>query len=487
MNALESVAWLGQTVPVALVALGVLPLLVGTWQYLFIGLHGRRTHLHQSGAYLPRTAVVIPAWNEEAVIGASIERLLAMDYPADRLRIYVVDDASTDGTPEAIRECAARHPGAVIHVRRLAGGDGKARALNCGLEAILVDAWAEAILITDADVQFEPLTLRRMARHLADPGVGSVSAYIREGSRPAGYLNRFIAYEYVTAQAAARRSQNVLGALACLAGGAQLHSRANLMSLGGRIDPTTLAEDTVTTFQTQLHGMRAVFDPAAVTWAEEPETLRALWKQRLRWARGNLQVTQRYLGVFFRPGSEMGGLVFGLAWFSILLQPLVMIVATISLVLLLLVDPPHAWATLRLLWIANAISYTFTTTFTLLIDPATARRCWREGILFPGLVSVALIVYSLIPGFVGAWLPIDQTVMGWFLCLWLTGCMAVAWLAMLVERGRLGRFLSRLLIYLAGYGAFLCVVTLNAYVQEWRGTARHWDKTAKSGRALRAS
>ncbi len=50
-------------------------------------------------------------------------------------------------------------------------------------------------------------------RHFADPEVGAVTAYIKEGSRPANYMNRFIAYEYVNAQAGARRAQNVLGAL----------------------------------------------------------------------------------------------------------------------------------------------------------------------------------------------------------------------------------------------------------------------------------
>ena len=140
-----------------------------------------------------------------------------------------------------------------------------------------------------------------MTRHLADPRVGAVTAYIKEGSRPGNYLTRFIGYEYITAQAAARRGQNVLGAIACLAGGAQLHSRANLVALGGRIDTSSLAEDTFTTFETQLRGRRVVFEPHATCWAEEPDSIGGLWKQRLRWARGNVQVTLRYRRLWFRP------------------------------------------------------------------------------------------------------------------------------------------------------------------------------------------
>jgi len=473
---------------VAIVMLGAVAPVVGAWQYLLIGLHAFRNHIGRSRPYLPRTAVLIPAWNEEAVIGASVDRLLGMDYPKERLRVVVVDDASTDGTPGRILERAALHPGRVVHVRTAVGGKGKAHALNQGLEQVLADDWAEAILIADADVQFEPGTLRRMTRHLADPEVGAVTAYIKEGSHHPGYLNRFIGFEYVTAQAAARRTQNVLGGMACLAGGAQLHSRASLDAIGGRIDTTTLAEDTVATFETQLHGRRAIFEPHAVVWAEEPEDLHGLWKQRLRWSRGNIQVTRRYRDVWFRPFRQhaLGGVTFGLAWFSVLLQPITMIAASMALLLLLALGDTQAWAAFRMLWIVNAVCYLFTTVFTLAIDPRVARTAWREGILFPGIVSVAIVVYACLPGVFGADGPPRGMLIEWFLCIWLAGCMAVAWLAMRVEHLRGGRVLSRTLLYISGYGAFLCLVTLTAYIRELRGAEQHWDKTEKRGRALLA-
>jgi cellulose synthase/poly-beta-1,6-N-acetylglucosamine synthase-like glycosyltransferase len=473
---------------VAIVMLGAVAPLVGAWQYLLVGLHGIRNHVRQTGPYLPRTAVLIPAWNEEAVIGASIDRLLGMDYPTDRLRIVVVDDASTDGTPDAILARAASHPGRVVHVRTSVGGKGKAHALNQGLEQVMSDDWAEAILIADADVQFEPGTLRRMTRHLADPRVGAVTAYIKEGSHRPAYLNRFIGYEYVTAQAAARRAQNVLGVMACLAGGAQLHSRASLEAIGGRIDASTLAEDTVATFETQLRGRRAIFEPHAVVWAEEPDDLNSLWKQRLRWGRGNLQVSRRYRAVWFRPASRhgLGGITFGLAWFTVLLQPISMIAASAALLLLLLLGDSQAWAAFHALWIVNAVCYLFTTAFSFAIDPRVARISWREGILFPGIVSVAIIGYACLPGVFGSAAGPQAPLVEWFLCAWLAGCMAVAWLALRVEHHRGGRLMSRTLIYLAGYGAFLCLVTLTAYIRELRGVEQQWDKTEKRGRALLA-
>ena len=198
---------------------------------------------------------------------------MSLDYPAGLLRVVVVDDGSTDDTPQVLRAKVAQYPGRVFHLRRDRGGEGKAAALNVGLRFVLGDDWMEALLIGDADPIFEPTALRALARHLADPRVGAVTAYIREGSRPSNFLTRFIAFEYAAGQAAARRSQNVLGAIQCLAGGAQLHSRANIEALGGRIDGSTLAEDTVTTIETQLRGHKVIFEPHAIVWAEEPGSI----------------------------------------------------------------------------------------------------------------------------------------------------------------------------------------------------------------------
>jgi cellulose synthase/poly-beta-1,6-N-acetylglucosamine synthase-like glycosyltransferase len=429
------------------------------------------------------------------VLEASIDRLVGLDYPPERLRLYVVDDASTDATPDVARAKARQYPGQVVHLRRDTGGEGKAHTLNHGLRVILADDWAQAVLIMDADVIYEPDSLHQMTRHLADPQVGAVTAYIKEGSRPGSYLQRFIAYEYVTAQAAARRSQNVLGALACLAGGAQLHSRANLEALGGRIDTTSLAEDTFTTFNTQLAGHTVVFEGNATVWAEEPDSIVGLWKQRLRWARGNVQVTRRYKHVWFRrdPNHGLGSISFGIFWFSLFLLPLLMIMSSAALLTLYVVDLERSWAVFRMLWITNALTYLFITGFALAIDPGTARRSWREAILFPGVVSLLVILYTCAPRGFG-WLVHtwgDLTGLTWngttthvamlVAYAWIALCMPVAWLGKKTEELGLRR-LSPVFVYLAGYGPLLCAVTFASYLDELRGTAQTWDKTIKTGK-----
>lgn len=486
----------GRWTLVVLVMLGAIPLAAASYQFALIGVHGVRNHYDQVAPRFPRVAILIPAWNEAAVIGTSIDRLLQLDYPADRLRLFVVDDASTDETPDVVLAKAAEHPGRVVHLRRDKGGEGKAHTLNHGLRQILADDWMEALLIMDADVVYEPDSLRKMTRHFADPSVGAVTAYIKEGSRPPNWMNRFIGYEYITAQAAARRSQNVLGVLACLAGGAQLHTRANLLAIGGEIDTSSLAEDTFTTFKTQLAGNRVVFDGSATVWAEEPDKIDGLWKQRLRWARGNVQVSLRFKHLWFHPneGHRLGSISFGILWFCLFLLPVFMIVASSSLVALFFIDFPLSWATFRALWIVNAICYVFITSLALMIDPQTARRTWFEGVVFPGMISFAIIIYSCFPklfrwamfgGMELVGIPTSVTVIRSIVFLayvWLAGAMLVAWAGKLLEPKRGLRLLSPLFVYIAGYGPLLCAVTFTSYVKEARGAEMKWDKTEKTGK-----
>lgn len=467
---------------VALVYAGAVPVLTSLMQDVLAGFNYLRIPYPRLSPHYPNTAIIVPAWNEAAVIGATIDHLLAMDYPRDRLRVLVVDDASTDDTPNVVRAKMRDHPGSVVHLRRERGGEGKSHTLNHGIRQALSDEWAEAVLVMDADVLFEKDTLRKMARHLSDPAIGAVTAYIKEGSHPDHTLARFIAFEYATAQAVARRAQNILGAIACLAGGAQLHSRRSLEAIGGRIDTSTLAEDTVTTFETQLAGRRVEFDGNACVWAEEPADLNALWKQRLRWARGNIQVSLQYASMWGKQRSRFGRLgrwPFKLLWYSSLLMPLLMTAASASLITLYAMHATSAWPAFRFLWIWHAIAYVYGTALALALDPQTARRSWLQAILFPGLVSLAIIAYSVFPRFY------EPTLSSWLTLVmysWLFLSVPLAYIAKVFAQHRRLRWLAIPTIYLAGYGPFLCAVTAAAYAAELRNVAASWDKTLKVGR-----
>jgi cellulose synthase/poly-beta-1,6-N-acetylglucosamine synthase-like glycosyltransferase len=498
-TALDNLGGLGVWALSLFVLLGAVPNAVTVIQVVLAAGSSRRDHLDDDQVdvdELPRVAVLVPAWNEAPVLRFSVDRMMGLDYPPERLRLVVVDDASTDDTPELMAAKTAQYPGRVLHLRRAKGGEGKAHTLNHGLRELLADDWAQAVLITDADVVFEPTSIRRLTRHLADPTVGAVTAFITEASSRPNWMNRYIGYEYAAAQAVGRRAQNAVGAQGCLAGGAQLHTRTNLEELGGLMDTTTLAEDTVTTFQTQLAGRRVIFDGNAQCLAEEPAGVVGLWKQRLRWSRGNVQAARRFGRVFFRPSRThgLGGLWFGLMWWSTLLLPAFMLCASAALVTLWWLDANRGHQLFTALWITNALGFVFTTVFTLLVDRGVTRRSWRQAWTFPGLISLTVMAWVLVPrpthdllravclGVGLGWSPRTRSLLALAAYLWIGVCMLAAWAIYRLDKARPLGWFGGVLLFVVGYGPLLCAITFAAYVAEARGTAATWDKTEKTGK-----
>jgi cellulose synthase/poly-beta-1,6-N-acetylglucosamine synthase-like glycosyltransferase len=481
---------------VAMVLSGATVLVVGCYQFFLAGLHiWRRPYIRVSELY-PRVAIVVPAWNEGAVIGRTIDHLMEMRYPEENARIYVVDDASTDDTPEVIAERVEAYPGRVVHLRREQGGGGKADAINYGLRAIQAEDWYEAILIIDADVLLTPTALRRMTRHLGDLQIGGVTAYIKEGSADPNYVNRFVAFEYITAQAAARRAQNMIAAQACLAGGAQLIRRDALEKIGGQVQTGTLAEDTVTTFRIQLAGYDVRFEGNAIVLAEEPNTITALWKQRVRWARGNVQVSRLYRGVWLRrlKAGPLGGPSFAAIWSSVVFMPVFMLTATAGLLTLFFTDRELSISAFTALWALTGGTFLFVTLSALAMDPETGKRCWKEGWFFPGAINLCLILFGLAGPFLTNAFADELADIGLaggepavrylllFADCWLTLSILAAWLLKRLDEWGRVPWLVRPLLYLVGYGPLLCAFTVAGYVAELRGREQVWEKTEKVGR-----
>lgn len=117
---------------------------------------------------VPSVSFILPVHNEDAVLERKLRNTLALDYPADRLRIIVISDGSSDRTLEIARQFVADHRVEVIAqtVRQ-----GKAAALNRGLE----QAHGDIVVFSDASILLEPESLRRIVAPFADPAVGSVS------------------------------------------------------------------------------------------------------------------------------------------------------------------------------------------------------------------------------------------------------------------------------------------------------------------------
>lgn len=157
-------------------------------------------------------------------------------------------------------------------------------------------------------------------------------------------------------------------------------------------------------------------------------------------------------------------------------------------------DEGQALEVFRTLWFLNVVTYLFVTLSSFSIDPETAKRTWREGLMFPGLVALLIIVYALYPPLfethVANWLRdagVDAdavaTAVLLFTYVWLSASMVAAWLLKLLDArfGRRVRFVTAPLLYVVGYGPLLCAVTAAAYVKEARGAEMKWDKTEKTG------
>ena len=271
-------------------------------------------------------SVLIPAFNEARVIEATVAGVLASTETA--IEVIVVDDGSSDGTGDIVDGAFADDQR--VRVLRLQNG-GKARALNAGL----LEAKGDVVIALDADTQFEPQTIARLARWFADPGVGAVAGNAKVGNR-VNLMTRWQALEYVTAQNLERRALSLPHAITVVPGAVGAWRMAALRAVGG-YPADTLAEDQDLTIAVQRGGWQVVYDPDAVAWTEAPETARGLMQQRYRWAFGTLQCLWKHR-VILRSGRPAGLARIGLpqAWvFQIgfgLVSPLIDLGLVISMV-----------------------------------------------------------------------------------------------------------------------------------------------------------
>ncbi len=286
----------------------------------------------------PGVSVIIPAYNEERVIADSVARVLASDYPG--LQVIVADDGSKDATSAVVRERFADDPR--VTLLTLVNG-GKAAALN----RALLQAEGEVIIALDADTQFEPATIARLARWFADPALGAVAGDARVGNR-VNLVTRWQAVEYITAQNLERRALAGFDAMTVVPGAVGAWRRAALDAVGGYPEDT-LAEDQDLTIAIQRAGWRVTYDPNAVAWTEAPESFKALAKQRYRWAFGTLQCLWKHRRVL-RTGKPAGLARIGLpqAWlfqiFFAAISPLIDLALLLSIVGTAVRVTQHGWA-----------------------------------------------------------------------------------------------------------------------------------------------
>ncbi len=250
------------------------------WTYLgyplFIAILARlRPRPHRREPILPTITLIVPAYNEEAIIAAKLDNLLALDYPPERRQIIIVADGSTDATVDIVRRYADRGVQLLFQPERR----GKIAAMNRAVP----HATGEILVFSDANAMMEPHSVRELVANFADPHIACVSGEKRvhaDGDVQAEGESTYWRYESFVKRA---------DALVTTAIGAVGEFFAIRRELYRPLEEDSIIEDFVLSMRLVMDGWRVAYEPRAVTWEEASPSLAAEWRRRTRTSAGGFQ------------------------------------------------------------------------------------------------------------------------------------------------------------------------------------------------------
>lgn len=332
----------------------------------------------------PSVSVIVPAYNEGVVLADCLGSILNSGYP--RLEVIVVNDGSTDNTEEVMERFSDR----VITINKENGGKGS--ALNAGIER----ASGEILMFVDADGIFTEDTIPNMLAGFRNKNVGAVCG----NDQPVNthnILTRILTLMTHTGTGLARRGLALLGMLPIVAGNSGAFRASAIRTVGG-FREDTLGEDLELTWRIQEAGYEVEFAPDAIILAEVPDRLGALWKQRVRWARGLIQTARVHKQEFLSPFKSMFHLYLPLNFFIQIVQPILQLLAIVGFPILVLVGVMEFgdWtASLPSLWLILGFGVSAANiVLALVLD-----RAWynfRHLIVLPFLLPFSLFLSCVV-------------------------------------------------------------------------------------------
>jgi biofilm PGA synthesis N-glycosyltransferase PgaC len=234
----------------------------------------------------PGVTLLVPAFNEESVIGTCVQRARAVDYP--ELEVLVLDDGSTDGTVDAATAAVEGDPR--VEVVRDPVNRGKADRLNAGFAR----AQHGLVAVCDADTHLHPLALKLLvARISRSERIAAVAGAAHVTNRT-GLLPALQSLEAASIIGLIRRTHSLTGRVGVVAGVLGLFRRDAVLGVGGYAGRMA-TEDIDLSWRLAFAGWQTAFEPHALVGMQVPTTLRALWAQRKRWARGQGEVLHLHL------------------------------------------------------------------------------------------------------------------------------------------------------------------------------------------------
>jgi cellulose synthase/poly-beta-1,6-N-acetylglucosamine synthase-like glycosyltransferase len=217
----------------------------------------------------PSISITIPVYNEVNQIEDLIETTLAIDYPKDRLQIFMISDASTDGTDERI--AAYAHRG--IELLRMPVRGGKTAAENAARPLLRGDF----IVNTDASIRIEPGAVKALITQFRDPRVGLASGRDVSVTRTNGELNvgesTYVGYE-MWVRSLETDIQSIVGASGCF--------YAIRRDLHQEVVPVALSRDFAAALVTRQHGLRAVTVNDAICYVPRVPALKSEYRRKVR-------------------------------------------------------------------------------------------------------------------------------------------------------------------------------------------------------------
>lgn len=230
---------------------------------------------------LPFVSVLVPAYNEAAVIAEVIKNYEIIDYP--HFEIIIVDDGSKDQGYEIAREKAMHSPVDIKVYRKENGG--KASALNFALEK----AQGDYVLCMDADSKLSARTLRAGVRHFkANPNLAAVAGMVKVENK-SNFVGgmQYLDYLYGHFQ---KKVLSVYKKVTIVPGPIGLFRKSHLLEVGGyEKENTTFAEDTELTLKLLSSGKDIILEEEMISYTEAPTNYIDLYRQRYRWTRGIFQ------------------------------------------------------------------------------------------------------------------------------------------------------------------------------------------------------
>jgi len=265
--------------------------MIGAVYYYWRRERGRPDHTHEP--ILPRypgVSLVVPCHNEGDNVHETIAALLAQTYP--HFEVIAVNDGSRDNTGALLDELAEKHP--QLRVLHFARNQGKAMGLRM---AALVSPH-EFLVCIDGDALLDPhATSWIMSHFVSGARVGAVTGNPRIRTRST-LLGKLQVGEFSAIIGMIKRAQRIYGRIFTVSGVVSGFRKTALHQVGyWSLDMVT--EDIDISWKMQLNHWDIRYEPNALCWILMPETLRGLWKQRLRWAQGGYEVLLRNtLGLF---------------------------------------------------------------------------------------------------------------------------------------------------------------------------------------------